>query len=680
MLPAAYVAEHLALATPPPCTPRRASTVDTTHTVVTVADRRWPRSTSGCPAAATPTPPTSPPSPRSTTRPRAPSAHQLHRDPVAVLAGLLDDRRPDRRPLRAGDRHRVRRRRPAACAPPAELLADAAQLAATERTAGWLDQLTDDGALTAEQRARIAAEDGAAVADPDPAPRRARRPRPPPGPRRRGRRPARSTGREPHQRALRAASPTAAPPLRPGRRHLGRLDPAHRQPGVARYLAALAAAADQRAAELGRDAADEPPAWAVEALGPVPDDRDRARRVGAAAPASSPPTASCAATTTPTDALGAGPEARAGRGYAAYRAAWRALGPPGGRPRRAASCPTASCGCGSAPGSGSRPWAPRYVGNELAGTRQAAAHHRQTAALRRAEADAATDAADRRAGCTGRPPRPRPSPTPSTSAPPQLQQLDDARARWLAHTAGTRAAAERAEAVLAERHADDAEPEPVVTAEEWLAAHRAADAEDERHREITEADLAAATGDDATRSDARRATAATSRRRSKPARPTSARSPRPSRARSPRTSCGCPPRRRDRRPHAGRPSARSPRSAPATAEDDQPRRAGPRRPARPLARRRPGRPTSTPTSWPTPTTLTTLTSVSRRLSREVSWPRRRSPAPAARRQRRRARRAATPTAASPRSPRTTPAGARPGPGAAAPSCSAARYSASISSS
>ena len=38
-------------------------------------------------------------------------------------------------------------------------------------------------------------------------------------------------------------------------------------------LAALAAAANQRAAELGRAAAADPPAWAVEALGPVPNAR-----------------------------------------------------------------------------------------------------------------------------------------------------------------------------------------------------------------------------------------------------------------------------------------------------------------------------------------------------------------------------------------------------------------------
>jgi hypothetical protein len=89
----------------------------------------------------------------------------------------------------------------------------------------------------------------------------------------------------------------------------------------------------------------------------------------------------------------------------------------------------------------------------------------------------------------------------------QLQQLDGTRALWLAHTAATRAAAEEARALLAERHADDADPEPVVTAEEWLTAHEAAVDEDERHREITDDDLAsdrdrAGRANAATRSDA----------------------------------------------------------------------------------------------------------------------------------------------------------------------------------
>jgi hypothetical protein len=46
-----------------------------------------------------------------------------------------------------------------------------------------------------------------------------------------------------------------------------------------------------------------------------------------------------------------------------------------------------------------------------------------------------------------------------------LQVLDDARAQFLAHTAMTRVKAERSQAMLAERHAANVDPEPVVTAE-----------------------------------------------------------------------------------------------------------------------------------------------------------------------------------------------------------------------
>jgi len=70
-----------------------------------------------------------------------------------------------------------------------------------------------------------------------------------------------------------------------------------------------------------------------------------------------------------------------------------------------------------------------------------------------------------------------------------LQAVDDARARWLAHTAGTRAAAERAKAELGARHVDDTEPEQQVTAEEWLAAHHAEQRTEDPHRIITETDI-----------------------------------------------------------------------------------------------------------------------------------------------------------------------------------------------
>jgi hypothetical protein len=126
-------------------------------------------------------------------------------------------------------------------------------------------------------------------------------------------------------------------------------------------------------------------------------------------------------------------------------------------------------------------WAPRYVGNELAGTHQAADAQRRTAALRAAEAEASDEPdplllQSREAGALAEVLDRRAV---------ELQEIDDARARWLAHTAATRAAGERAQAEFAIRHAGE-EPEPVVTAEEWLAAHRADQADEDRHREITE--------------------------------------------------------------------------------------------------------------------------------------------------------------------------------------------------
>jgi hypothetical protein len=61
--------------------------------------------------------------------------------------------------------------------------------------------------------------------------------------------------------------------------------------------------------------------------------------------------------------------------------------------------------------------------------------------------------------------------------------------RHRVHTAVTRAHSEISQQILAERHAHDDEPEQHVTAEEWLAAHRAALADDEHTRPITEDDL-----------------------------------------------------------------------------------------------------------------------------------------------------------------------------------------------
>ncbi len=237
---------------------------------------------------------------------------------------------------------------------------------------------------------------------------------------------------------------------------------------------------------MGREVAEEAPAWAVAAFGPVPADF-AARKEWQRHAATVAAYRELRGHHDPAEALGAAPQPGQCEAYAAYRAAWRALGRPeierdelemsDGQLRMRARAYDREL-----------PWAPRYVGNELAGTHQAAATHRQTAALRRAEAGATSNPAEQaRLQREAADAAALAQVLDARAA--ELQALDDARARWLVHTAGTRAAAERAQSMLAERHADDTEPEQRVTAEEWLTAHRDANAEDEQYRAVTEDDV-----------------------------------------------------------------------------------------------------------------------------------------------------------------------------------------------
>ena len=181
-----------------------------------------------------------------------------------------------------------------------------------------------------------------------------------------------------------------------------------------------------------------------------------------------------------TDALGPAPQPGQVEQYAAYRAAWRALGRPE-IDREETELSDGQLRMRVRAWEREKPWAPRYVGNELAGTRQAAAHQRQTAALRQRRSRRPPTATPPSApGCSGRPPRPRPWPRTLDERAAELQQLDDARAPGSPTPPAPGPTPSAPRPMLAERHADDAEPEPVVTAEEWLAAHRAADAAEDR--------------------------------------------------------------------------------------------------------------------------------------------------------------------------------------------------------
>ncbi|MDD7968439.1 MobF family relaxase [Actinomycetospora lemnae] len=482
VLPADYVADHVALAYASTVHAAQGATVDSTHSVVTgstgpaalyVGMSRGRNANTAHVATVTEVDDPA----------RGTERHRLHRDPVATLAGILDTS------ATAAPRSAVATATESAeeagtTRTAAELLADAAQLAAAERTAGWLDQLTAEGVLGPKDRAGIAAEDGTASLT-----RILRR--------------AEIAGHDPRQ-VLHDA--IADRPL-DGARNLtnvvhGRIRDEHTFDPVGdtwsawtprtdnaewnQYLTSLATAADLRAQELGEQLADNAPAWLIDALGPVPatpDERDAWQDKAAAVAAYR----ESRGYDVDDDALGPAPAPGQAEAYAAYRAAWRALGRPD-IDREELELSDGQLRVRVRAYDREAAWAPRYVGNELAGTRQAADHARQNEQLRRAEALAVPDDSERTRLIREAEQAAALAGTLDQRA-EQLHELDDARSRWLVHTSGTRAAAERSKAELAARHIDDTEPERLVTAEEWLAAHRQALDEDEPHREITEADL-----------------------------------------------------------------------------------------------------------------------------------------------------------------------------------------------
>ncbi|GLZ49229.1 hypothetical protein Acsp06_54140 [Actinomycetospora sp. NBRC 106375] len=409
--------------------------------------------------------------------------HSLHRDPVAVMAGIVtrDDGGASVSALTTATESATES---GSTRTAGELFSDAAHLAATERTGRWLDQLVAEGTITGHDRARLAAEDGAVSLT-----RILRR--------------AEIAGRDP-ENVLREA--VTDRPL-DGARNLtnvvhGRIRDAHTfdpdgrswadwTPSTGRadwdqYLTALADAADRRSAELGEELASTSPTWLTDALGPVPESlaerdqwQDRASTVAAWRELSGYDDAE--------DALGAAPGPGKVEAYASYRAAWRALGRPE-IDREELEMSDGQLRVRVRAHERESAWAPRYVANELAGTHQAATRADQDAQLRRAEADAATDP-DERHRLSAEADQTSTLATTLSARATELDALDEARSRWLAHTAGTRSAAERAKAELAARHVDDAEPEQRTTAAEWLAAHRAAISEDEAHRDVTEDDV-----------------------------------------------------------------------------------------------------------------------------------------------------------------------------------------------
>jgi hypothetical protein len=151
-LPGPYVREHVALGYAATVHSAQGLTVDTAHTVVTghtglaalyvgMSRGRLKNTAHLCTRAIPDDAPTG-------------AVNQaLHRPPTAVLAAAFDTARPQQSAIAAAaeseqDAERIRT--------PAELFADAVQVATAGRTAGWLDQSPAAGHLTTAQRAILA--------------------------------------------------------------------------------------------------------------------------------------------------------------------------------------------------------------------------------------------------------------------------------------------------------------------------------------------------------------------------------------------------------------------------------------------------------------------------------------------------------------------------------------------
>jgi len=477
-LPESYVAEHVALGYASTVHAAQGVTVDTSHTVITPntgpdalyvgLSRGRASNTAHVVTRAVPA-----------DAPTGAVNDAIHRTPAAVLATTMETAEPELSALATATQAAAENE---AIRTPAELLADACELATAGRTAGWLDALTATGALTAEQRSRIAAEDGTRTLG-----RTLRR--------------AELAGHDP--RTVLRAAVTERPlhdarqltnvihhritdswPLDPVGDSYADWTPQVADPQWQAHLEDLAATADARRDELGRATLVEAPPWAVEAFGAPPDDseeREAWSRRAAAVAAHRELTEH----DDPAQALGPAPKPGQVEAYASWRSAWRALG------RRDADRDDLELSDGQLrirvrAATREWAWAPRHVANERAGMTLAADTHRRNATLRAAEAANETDPA-RRAEIEQQAAEAAALADTLDQHTAELATADEARGTWLAHTAATRAAADRAAAELAARGIDANAPDDTVTAAEWLAAQRTAEAAEDPHRQVANA-------------------------------------------------------------------------------------------------------------------------------------------------------------------------------------------------
>jgi hypothetical protein len=489
-LPAQYVAEHVALGYAATVNSAQGLTVDTTHSVVsqtTSLNALYVEASRGRAANTLYVVNQSAPADGETGQ----TVKAVTRSALSVLTSIIDsdDERRQRSATEAREesaaeatRHRT----------PAELLADGIELATFNRVAVMLDRAHARGLLTEHQRLALAREAGSttlsallrrvelAGQDPEAVLFEAL-----------GRRElddARQLSNVIHDRITKTA---VLDPI--GDTYTDRL-PTLDRPEWDEYLGELAIRADASARDLAFDLAEQQPTWLIEAIGRCPVRDTDAIHVGdggsevfeawisrAAVVAGYRDLAGYASAD---DAIGPAPAAGQTEAYAAWRAAWDTLGRPADQ-RAEAEMTVGQLRVRVAAYDREQTWAPPYVGEDLAGTHQAAERARQQATLRQAEAASTadptvrerllTEAAEARALAEAH-----------ELAARDLTEVDEARSTWLAHTAATRAAATRAGGELRDRGITEADERAErTTAAEWLAADAATRQVEDQHRPVT---------------------------------------------------------------------------------------------------------------------------------------------------------------------------------------------------
>jgi conjugative relaxase-like TrwC/TraI family protein len=355
------------------------------------------------------------------------------------------------------------------------------------RTDQWLDRLTAEGTLSEQDRQRLAADQGTEQLA-------------------RQLRAVEQAGHDPVS-ALRAAvgdysletarsvaqvlqhriSDQHPDAMRPHVELLGDVAPADVPEPWRQHLAELADAAADRRRELGTQVAQEAPAWAVDALGPVPDDvvarAEWEHRAGIVA-------AYREATPAVTDdprVIGPAPGTSAPERRAAWHSAWTALG----RPEAGVEEQDLSEGALRVRVKAwerELQWAPPNVDQEMRATGQTVARYEQEAAILRARAETVADASER-AALEQEAADKQALAQSMREVEAHLAETAEQRAAWYVETAVTRELADRARSALAAQGRDiSAEPDR-VTAEEWLQVHEEAMRAEDPYRLITEDDV-----------------------------------------------------------------------------------------------------------------------------------------------------------------------------------------------